>query len=351
MKIKYFFILILFPAFTLISNISYSQTLSEENFDYTAGDSLGAHDWITFSGGSVNVLTVTNPGLTFTNYPLSGIGNAVGVVNSGQDAYKNLVTVESSNSIYTSLMVKVTTARTGDYFFGLLPSASTTNYTGRIFVKDSSGMISFGLSKSSLASGAPVYTAPVYSAGTTYVFVLKYIFKTGSTTDDEVNLFIFSQPDFPLTEPFTAAIGPITGTSADVPDIGRYAIRQGTAASSPNLTIDGIKTVKNWSKLVSVKNINSIAEKFSLSQNYPNPFNPSTKIDFAIPANGLVNMTIYNLLGKEIENPVYRYLNSGSYSYEFNGSKLNSGVYFYKLTYTNNTGNEYSETKKLFLVK
>lgn len=351
MKIKYILASILFLTVTIFSGTSDSQTLSEENFDYPAGDSLGAHDWISFSGGSTNVLTVTAPGLTFTSYPLSGIGNAVGVVNSGQDAYKNMVSNESSNSVYTSFMVNVSTARTGDYFFALLPSTSTTNYTGRVFVKDSSGMISFGISKSSTSAGAPVYSAPAYSTGTTYVLVLKYTFNAASTNDDEVNLYVFSQPNFPSTEPSTATIGPITGTSTDVADIGRYAIRQGGTASSPNLTLDGIKVVKNWSEIVSIRTINQIADKFSLSQNYPNPFNPTTKINFSIPTSGFVNLTIYNSIGKEIENPVNGNLLSGTYNYEFNGSNLNSGVYFYKLNYTNNAGNLLSETKKLLLVK
>ncbi|HMS66093.1 MAG TPA: T9SS type A sorting domain-containing protein [Ignavibacteria bacterium] len=351
MRNNYNFKIILIFIAILFSGKIYSQTLSEENFDYPAGDSLGAHDWISFSGGATNVLTVVAPGLTFTNYPLSGIGNAVKVLNTGQDAYKNLVTVETSNSVYTSFMLKDSIARTGDYFFALLPSTSTTNYTGRVFIKDSLGMVSFGLSKSSASSGAPVYSAPVYSTGVTYVLVLKYTFNTGSTTDDELSLFVFTQPNFPSSEPSTATIGPITGTANDVPDIGRYAVRQGTAASSPTLFLDGFKVVKNWSKLVSVKTLNLNADNFSLSQNYPNPFNPSTKIDFSLPENGFVNLTIYNSLGKEVENLVNQNLNSGVYNYEFNGSKLNSGVYFYRLSFSNNKGEFFSDTKKLLLVK
>jgi hypothetical protein len=85
---------------------------------------------------------------------------------------------------------------------------------------------------------------------------------------------------------------------------------------------------------------------YSLAQNYPNPFNPVTKIDFAIPKNGLVTIKIYNILGKEVDVLVSKEFSAGAYSVDFDASKLSSGIYFYKLI----SGN-YSETKKMMLVK
>ncbi|MBX7046559.1 MAG: T9SS type A sorting domain-containing protein [Ignavibacteria bacterium] len=71
---------------------------------------------------------------------------------------------------------------------------------------------------------------------------------------------------------------------------------------------------------------------YSLRQNYPNPFNPSTKISFDIPASSHVNLSVYNMLGKEVETLVNENLKAGKYEVSFNGSSLSSGTYYYKLT-------------------
>lgn len=326
-------------------------TLLTENFAYPAGDSLGAHGWVSYSGGSTNVLSVTAPGMTYAGYPLSNIGNATSLAVSGQDAYLNFSQPDSTGSMYASFMVKVNTAQTGDYFFAFLPPTSTTLYTSRFYAKDSSGSLAFGLSKSTLAAGGIFYTGGNYSYGTTYLVILKYQFNPGTTTDDAMSAFIFAA-GLPTTEPSSATIGPITGTAGDN-TLGRIALRQGGAASSPTVNIDGFKVTTSWSGIVtSVNNIsNNVSDNFSLSQNYPNPFNPNTNIKFTLPENGFVNLTVYNSLGREVESLVNENINSGTYNVSFNGSNLNSGVYFYKLTYLNKDGKSFTETKKLILLK
>lgn len=93
-------------------------------------------------------------------------------------------------------------------------------------------------------------------------------------------------------------------------------------------------------------NENIVPDKYQLSQNYPNPFNPETKIDFMIPKNGFVSIKVFDITGKEITTLVSSVMNKGSYSVDFNGSNLSTGIYFYKIT----TGS-YSETKKMMLIK
>ena len=87
-------------------------------------------------------------------------------------------------------------------------------------------------------------------------------------------------------------------------------------------------------------------KNFSMSQNYPNPFNPTTKINFAIPKQGLVTLKVYDMLGKEIKTLVNEVKSAGSYTVDFNGSQFSSGVYFYKIQ----TG-DFSEVKRMMLVK
>ncbi len=95
----------------------------------------------------------------------------------------------------------------------------------------------------------------------------------------------------------------------------------------------------------------SLPEIFSLSQNYPNPFNPSTLIRYSIPSDDRnqtsdVKLIVYNNLGKEIMTLVNEKQNAGSYTVDFNGEGLPSGVYFYRLE-----AGELSETKRMILLK
>lgn len=77
--------------------------------------------------------------------------------------------------------------------------------------------------------------------------------------------------------------------------------------------------------------------EFFLAQNYPNPFNPSTLINFSIPFDGLVNLTVYNSLGEEVAVLVNDILPAGSHSINFDASKLTSGIYIVRMTSGNFT--------------
>ena len=85
---------------------------------------------------------------------------------------------------------------------------------------------------------------------------------------------------------------------------------------------------------------------YSLSQNYPNPFNPVTKINFALPKNGLVTLKIYDVLGREVRALVNEVKSAGQYSVDFNASEFSSGVYFYKLE-----ADGFSDIKRMMLIK
>ncbi len=89
-----------------------------------------------------------------------------------------------------------------------------------------------------------------------------------------------------------------------------------------------------------------IPSKFSLDQNYPNPFNPTTTIKFAIPADENVSLKVFNVLGQEVATLVNKQMKAGSYSFDFNASKLSSGVYFYRVE-----AGSFNATKKMLLLK
>jgi len=85
---------------------------------------------------------------------------------------------------------------------------------------------------------------------------------------------------------------------------------------------------------------------YMLSQNYPNPFNPTTIIHYEIPNDGFVTLKIYDILGREATTLISQFKTQRSYYINFDGSKLASGMYVYRLK----SGN-FIATKKLLLLK
>lgn len=96
-----------------------------------------------------------------------------------------------------------------------------------------------------------------------------------------------------------------------------------------------------------LQNINNeIPNSFKLYQNYPNPFNPITNVKYQITQSTFVNITVYDILGRNIETLVNENQKAGTYLVDWNAQKYTSGIYFYKLI-----TKDYSETRKMTLIK
>ncbi len=89
-----------------------------------------------------------------------------------------------------------------------------------------------------------------------------------------------------------------------------------------------------------------IPKEYSLHQNYPNPFNPTTIIKYDLSNDGLVQLEIFDILGRKIATLVDDYKTAGSYEQGFNASSLASGVYVYKLQ-----ASDFVSSKKMILLK
>ncbi len=85
---------------------------------------------------------------------------------------------------------------------------------------------------------------------------------------------------------------------------------------------------------------------FILFQNYPNPFNPTTQINYSIKEAGLVQLMIYDILGKEVANLVNENKEAGQYSVSFDAANLPSGVYIYRIQ-----SGDFVSSKKMILIK
>jgi hypothetical protein len=93
-----------------------------------------------------------------------------------------------------------------------------------------------------------------------------------------------------------------------------------------------------------------VPTEFALRQNYPNPFNPSTTIQYDLPLDSRVNITVYNSLGQQVVTLVNEEQSAGVYKVNFNATDLTSGIYFYRIHVDAGERN-FTQTQKMILMK
>jgi hypothetical protein len=90
---------------------------------------------------------------------------------------------------------------------------------------------------------------------------------------------------------------------------------------------------------------------YELSQNFPNPFNLTTTISYRIDAADFVTISIYNIMGREVETLVSAYMDAGRHQAvwdgtDASGSEVANGIYFYRMC-----AGDFAETRKMLLLK
>ena len=131
-----------------------------------------------------------------------------------------------------------------------------------------------------------------------------------------------------------------------------FAVRNNGGISRGNMIVEGVKIISNV-----------IPPLFELYQNYPNPFNASTKFKFdsrILPSSingevrgGNIRLSVYNILGKEVDVIVDKVIQPGIYEISWNGNNYPSGVYFYRLLVSDPNGFKvlYDKILKMVLIK
>lgn len=193
---------------------------------------------------------------------------------------------------------------TGTYTLSVSRSSGTFS-TGGIDIAVSTGTLA-------LASGS---TGLKISAGE-LVHSAKF---TGATTKT-----------FTLTAPSTP--GPITIYSTGAGGSNPPAWNHGS-----NFTVNVVSGISQ---------IEEIATTYSLAQNFPNPFNPTTNISFSLPKAGFVNISVYDITGKLVQELVNNNMSAGKYNTTWDADNFASGVYFYKIQ-----SGDFTEMKKMSLIK
>lgn len=170
--------------------------------------------------------------------------------------------------------------------------------------------------------------------------------------------YLGNNPDNPI---WSANIGTDSQLYGDLSAIDqvRFYVRNPQAVDyTYSFLIDNIEGVDEYDENI-VYSSSGITDsehvnpnKYSLKQNYPNPFNPTTTLEYKLEEPGIVKLSVYNLLGQNVNTLVNTYQGNGAYKVVFDASRFASGIYFYRLEIKNTSGKRvYSQIKKMVLLK
>lgn len=108
------------------------------------------------------------------------------------------------------------------------------------------------------------------------------------------------------------------------------AVKDSTIVGPMFWLIDDI-IVHSDSSFLNIDNEPILPKIFTLHQNFPNPFNPVTTIRYNLPIQAEAKLTIYNVMGQEVDVLLNKTINAGSHAIKWNASNIASGIYFYRL--------------------
>jgi hypothetical protein len=202
--------------------------------------------------------------------------------------------------------------------------------------------------KSSVTKLTVVYDGK-YSRSRTQVL---YLYNWTTLAWTQIDSRTVSTTDVTVTNTQTSPANYISST-------GQIRLRVYTSGGSANYTSSGDYmrfTVETGgasvSNAIASSEVVSTPSEFRLHPSFPNPFNPSTTIRYELADISLVTIKVYDVIGQEVATLMNNeQQQSGEHDVRFNASSLASGIYYYRLTAYSSTGNIYTQTQKLSLIK
>ena len=133
-------------------------------------------------------------------------------------------------------------------------------------------------------------------------------------------------------------------------------INSGQMPPNSQLSSSNIDLIAAWIDEGALEELNTKSnkaspERFTLHQNYPNPFNPVTNLDYDLPEDAMVNITVFDMMGKLVRTLVNDQQSAGYKTLQWNatsnsGQPISSGLYIYTIQ-----AGEFSKTRKMILLK
>ncbi len=246
-----------------------------------------------------------------------------GAANAG---FTTAVPWEAPNSSYTS--VNVAGEQTS-------PSSMLNWYKKLIGIRNQVAALRLGEYEGLTCTGAPVMAYMRHYQGQSVLVV--------------VNTASAAQPALTLT------------LHGNVVKAGTYNVTDLLTASSPaSITVGTSLNIKNisvgaYGTLIysfadgsgtAVAERANVPKEYALRQNYPNPFNPSTTIRYSLARQSHVELTVFDMLGREVSTLVSAEQSAGEYHVQIDGSTIPSGVYIYTMK-----AGDFRESKKFLLLK
>lgn len=143
-----------------------------------------------------------------------------------------------------------------------------------------------------------------------------------------------------------ATVKMTVGATNGTYELGYFFSEGAMDFTDPSYYADSLGNTITVTGGTAVKDEARVLARFSLNQNYPNPFNPTTNIAFQLAERAAVNLSVFDLFGREVATLVNETRDAGSYDITFSGDDLASGIYFYQMK----AGNQIL-TRKMVLTK
>ncbi len=135
-------------------------------------------------------------------------------------------------------------------------------------------------------------------------------------------------------------------TSYNFQDVKNQSYYWRVRAANANGLSDWSDTWVFTPTVVGIDKSDNLPSCYNLGQNYPNPFNPSTKIEYSVPDNSKVELTVFDTFGRIVDVLVNRHHSPGNYIFTWEPKSLPSGVYYYQLK-----AGKFSDVKKMTYVR
>ena len=255
----------------------------------------------------------------------------------------------SNNSSFTNLLTDNSGLTSS--LFELNPVSNSSTYYWRVNTTNAAGTSAW--SNTGIFSTAPEFIKLLYPDGGEKLYLdSTYVIRWESDISDTVNIKLMNG-DSVASDIGSNIVG---GTNAYL-WLVPTSLKQGSSykimvTSISNDSLYGLSSSAfNISIVTAVTAPDNIVKSFQLSQNYPNPFNPSTIIQYSIPRESQVRIDVYNVIGQRITTLINSMQKSGNYEVTWDASALASGVYFYSIKASDNTGKNYFAVKKMMLLK